>query len=211
MQYKSINGHIIVDAFNGRELVLDTGSHRTFPHNSFGLSSHKLSQYVGHKVDGIMGMSAMEDRVVSIDRANKEVHMTGIVPDYGTAGIKVPMSNKAGTPMAWGKVNGERVNLFFDTGAPVSYAPKRLVADRELLGTVTDFYPFVGRFKTPVVASELEVGIAKTPFNFGHLPLSMGWMLRDMAIVGTELLKHCDVTFDFIKREIHLHESGHHL
>ena len=80
-------------------------------------------------------------------------------------------------------VNELEIPFFLDSGAKLSYLSSRLLAGRPSLGTVTDFYPGVGRFTTETYLVVCQSNNKDFKVTFGKLPQQLEMML---TIAGTE-------------------------
>jgi hypothetical protein len=164
------SGHLLVELPEGIGLV-DTGSPVSIGpggvlrfagqdvalrESLHGMTPASMSQDVGAVFDFLLGMDALRDRDVDFDLRNGSL---GVGRDLGEApGEEIPLKFIGGVPALDVRVAGQDVVAVFDTGAPISYAARRLVEDLQPVGTAEDFHPFFGQFSTPLYPVTWSVG-----------------------------------------------------
>ena len=200
--------HILIETADGMILV-DTGSPVSFHENGIirlgneefavntslmGVDSSYISDKVGERVSGLLGMDIISKTGMRIDVpcGRLSIHptsemMTCLPSRIGMGYVSVEMV-VAGIPAC----------VILDTGAPTSYVSPSLTDGLEPVGQVTDFNPLVpgDSFETPVF--EFPASFAGREFSMraGHLPGSLQMMLSLIGVdgvVGMEILKRFPV------------------
>ena len=100
------------------------------------------------------------------------------------------------------EMNGEIVDMFFDTGAKISYVTPHLLRcekERTEGKLAQDFHPSIGAFTTTVYKTEMTVGSKTFNMTCGTLPESLSYMVSMMpgvkGIIGSEVLDQCQEVF----------------
>jgi hypothetical protein len=200
---KEHSGHLLVELPEGIGLV-DTGSPVSIGPGGllrfagqdvelrdslFGMTPASLSQDVGAGFDFLLGMDALRDRDVDFDLRNGSLE---VGRDLGEApGEEIPLEFIYGVPVLGVRVAGQDVTAVFDTGAPISYAARRLVEGLQPVRTVEDFHPSFGQFSTPLYPVTWSVGSIELLGYAGNLPVDFESGLGDLkvgAIFGTTIL-----------------------
>ena len=154
-----------------------------------GMTPASLSQDVGVGFDFLVGMDALRDRDVDFDLRNGSL---GVGRDLGEApGEEIPLKFIGGVPALGVRVAGQHVTAVFDTGAPISYAARRLVEGLQPVRTVEDFHPSFGQFSTPLYPVTWSVGAMDLQGHAGILPVDFESGLAALgvwAILGTAIL-----------------------
>ena len=200
---KEHSGHLIVELPEGIGLV-DTGSPVSLGLGRVlrfggqdvelrdslnGMTPASLSQDVGASFDFLLGMDALRDRAVDFDLRNGSLE---VGRDLGKApGEEIPLKFIGGVPALGLRVGGQHVTAVFDTGAPISYAARRLVEGLQPVRTAEDFHPSCGRFSTPLYPVAWSMGAIELPGCAGNLPVDFESGLSALgvgAILGTTIL-----------------------
>lgn len=113
-------------------------------------------------------------------------------------GQTVVLDEVMGIPIVTARIRGKEYRMFFDTGAQISYFQNKSLTDFPAAGTITDFYPGVGRFQTETY--NLKVTLSETVFTVrcGILPRPLGatlMMAGAEGIVGNEILRNRTVGY----------------
>jgi len=203
--------HILVDsgspvsAGKREEWIFMNQSHRLAT-SALGVSPAYLSHEIGHPVDMLMGTDILKNYVLTIDLKNGILNFSEHAFKIGK--FRAFFKVLAGVPIIRGKLAGETVEMFVDTGAKLTYVEKQMVAGLTPIRQEQDFYPTIGRFTTPVFELPLEInGGVKLQAQVGILPEKLESTLLvtgAKAILGTQLFKHYIVSMDFVNREIWL-------
>lgn len=200
---KEHSGHLLVELPEGIGLV-DTGSPVSIGPGGLlrfagqdvelqdslhGMTPASLSQDVGAGFDFLLGMDALRDRDVDFDLRNGSLE---VGRDLGEApGEEIPLEFIYGVPALGVRVAGQDVTAVFDTGAPISYAARRVVEGLQPVRTVEDFHPSFGQFSTPLYPVTWSVGAIELQAHAGILPEAFEAALNAVelaAILGTAIL-----------------------
>ena len=199
-----VGKHILIVDDRGSKVLIDTGSPLSFhsdgvvaidgetvkvPTTLLVADSDYVTEHVGTKVEGLVGMNVLGRKGVLIDVPGGRV-----VVGHTTEGMtRVPSRSLMGGYMCVDMdLNGKQVEVIVDTGAPVSYVAPTLTRGLVAKETVKDFSPLVGEFETPIF--EFPAAFAGHAFEMraGHLPkimqLEIG-LLGINGVVGMELLQ----------------------
>jgi hypothetical protein len=195
-------GHLFVDVA-GADWLLDTGAPSSFganavvigvesfsvPDSYMGLDVEQLSGFVNYPVAGLVGTDILNNFDISID--TKKGIVVFSKAELNLDGEKLPITEFMGIPIIQAKIDGSERNMFFDTGAQISYFQDDSLTAFPSLGSVSDFYPGFGEFDTETYQVVTMLGNEKFELTCGSLPGMLG-MTLDMAnvegIVGNEIL-----------------------
>lgn len=88
-----------------------------------------------------------------------------------------------GIPIIEALVGDDRVRIFFDTSAKLSYLNPDTTAQFPSVGTAQDFYPGIGEFSTKIYAVPIVLGTEQIMLRVSNLPdpLRASIMLADTA------------------------------
>ena len=177
-----VRGHIIVNDDRGSRVLIDTGSPLSFhseglialggesfevPSSLMGTDSDYVSDNVGVRVDGLVGMDILGDGVLI------DVPRGRIVLGHPTDGMtRVPSKGMFGYMAAEMDIRGRRATILIDTGAPTSYVSPSLTEGLSAVDNVTDFNPMVpgGTFETPIFEFPVLFAGQESVIRAGHLP-----------------------------------------
>lgn len=204
-----MRGHVLIVDDRGSKVLIDTGSPLSFhaggvieldgetvkvPTTLLVADSAYVTENVGTKVDGLVGMDILERKGVLVDVPGRRV-----VVGQPTEGMTRVPSRFLRMPLLGGgymsiemDIRGQRVKVILDTGAPVSYVNPSLTEGLTAVETVTDFTPGVGTFETQVFEFPAAFEGQAFEMRAGHLPGSKQWevdLLGMQGVVGMELLK----------------------
>ena len=199
-----VGKHILIVDDRGSKVLIDTGSPLSFhsdgvvaidgetvkvPTTLLVADSDYVTEHVGTKVEGLVGMNVLGRKGVLIDVPGGRV----VVGQTAKGMTRVSSRSLMGGYMCVDMdLNGKQAEVIVDTGAPVSYVAPALTKGLVAKETVKDFYPLIGEFETPVF--EFPAAFAGHAFEMraGHLPkimqLEIG-LLGINGVVGMELLK----------------------
>ena len=211
--------HLLI-TIGGLEVLLDSGAPTSFGEagavqilgnrypvqpSYMGLEAHMLEQHLGVPVDILLGADLMGQHFVRVDRARGEAAFS--TERRSTDGICVPVDTFMGIPYVNLGVGAESLNAFLDTGAKLSYLPSSITSSLSSQEVVSDFYPMVGEFETPVFELQATLAGETFPLRAGSLPtlLQMSLMLGGVqGILGSDLFRHFGVTFALAEDAIYL-------
>lgn len=212
-----VNGVLFTD-IEGASVVIDTGSpisvgaqaewlflnqvHQLSP-DAIGITPAYLSREIGAPVDILMGSDILKKVYLTIDLQSELLHFSHNPLLRG--GIRIPFKTLMGTPILRAKVAGQELDMFFDTGAKLTYVESQVVAGYTPIGEEQDFYPTIGRFTTPVYELPVEIGGLTLSLRVGILPPMLEKTMQvtgKRAILGTEILQHYVVSLAYPDNEL---------
>lgn len=195
------NGYFLVDtgspvSFCEKEEICLDGTNYKVQKETFGLDAKYISEKAGTDVIGLIGMDLIVRQPVMFDYKSGE-----IVWGYEyEGGINVsPEVMMVDIPRIEMKLNGQRVKLAIDTGAPISYINKSFTTGLVSVGTADDFSPFVGNFKTNLYELNSSVGGKEWTGVYGTLPMELEMMNMFFGIdgvIGKQLFERFQVIID---------------
>jgi hypothetical protein len=113
-------------------------------------------------------------------------------------GEALPVELVSGVPMLEADMGGKRIKVFFDTGAPVSYAGEDILKVYPQVGTAADYYMTFGAFQTAVHRVPITLGSRSLVLDVGALPPPLQGALLAVGvegILGTAILGHFMVAY----------------
>lgn len=170
-----------------KEIVLD--GHRSPLGNSYmGLSASSLSSFTGVECRGLLGTDILGkfDHILDVNGATASISADGLE----LAGQALPLSEFMGIPILTARIGGNDYQMFFDSGAQISYFQEDSITDFPSAGSVTDFYPGVGQFQTDTHQIPVSLGGMNFTLRCGTLPGLLGatLMLADASgIIGNQI------------------------
>lgn len=201
-------GHFIAN-INGKRVIVDTGapnSGGTFQSNIWGKVDKKISetglllkpiqQLSGISFDAIVGTDCLLKYNLTINLKEKKMVVTN--NDVKEDGEIVPCRINWFIPELTLKIDGKEVPAFFDTGAIISYFPPETFDGLTPIGEYEDFFPILGKFKTPLYIVDVQIGNMKTKAKAGILPFLLRASLAvtgTNAVFGNEIFDSYEVTF----------------
>lgn len=200
------DGHVIVQV-DGRRALIDTGSPKSFGRGdqvSICAKQHPLgtdsvmtiedvSDYVGCKLDMLLGMDLMSHYDVRISRRESLVELHQKSKQLGAV---TEMGAHAGVPTLSIGVNGTSHTVFFDTGAPVSYLKASFLRNFRRIGSRRDFFQKIGRFDVAMRSVNVTLAGKTLTLPFGEMEGELVAMLNlvdAQGILGTDILEVADV------------------
>lgn len=195
----------------------------TMEHLNFHVNDYSvLSSVYGEKVDGIIGYSFFSRYIVNInfDSLQVSVYSPGNFryPDQGT------MLHPAFTalPIQWLTIKDRKKqssNFYFDTGAGLCFLMSdKFASDSSILlsrrrPVVTQAEGMGGKLQMRLtVIKEVKIG----PYRFRRVPTYIyddDYNVTSYpftgGLIGIDLLRRFNITFNYPKREIHLEPNSH--
>ncbi len=205
------NNHLFIE--NNKQLwLLDTGSPSSFGNqavlslagqeiqlmdNLMGLTAEKLSELAKVECAGLLGMDFLGRFDCIIDCGQQCIELS--LNELACPGQIIPMGQMMGVPVVTVTVNEVEYQLFFDTGAQISYLPAAALAGFPFAGKITDFYPVIGEFQVDTFHTELSLGTVRETLCFGTVPSAVQMLLTMtggvVGILGNEILLNRRVGF----------------
>lgn len=196
-------GHLFLELEDGLWLF-DTGAPTSFGesgaiafdgHRSpigksyMGLSASSLSEFTGVGCRGLLGADILGrfDHILDV-RSTTATVSTG---ELEHSGMTLALSELMGIPILTARIAGTDRQMFFDSGAQISYFQEGSITDFPSAGSVTDFFPGVGQFQTDTHQVPVRLGDADFTLRCGTLPGLLGatLMMADVSgIIGNELV-----------------------
>ena len=154
------NKHLFI-VLNDKKWLIDTGSPASFGEleslticnttfkiaNSYGtLDAKELTSHIGLEIMGLIGVDILNkfDILFTINKYEITFSKNAI----GLEGDILPIDSFMGIPILQVMVNNSTYNMFFDTGAQISYFQSPSLKDFPSNGSIKDFYPTIGEFET---------------------------------------------------------------
>lgn len=209
--YEMIDGHIIVKSDDGKVCLIDTGSHvsiggsehllfagarHVLQPSLLGKAAYELPGPIGVRIDVLAGADILNHYDMLIDPVRQVLEFSD--EEHDVEGEAIPVELLSGVPVLEADVGGNRINVFFDTGAPVSYAREERLQAFPRVGTANDFYIACGAFQTALHRVPVTLGSRNFTLDIGVLPQALQDALLAVGvegILGTALLKHFMVAY----------------
>ena len=196
------HGHLILET-GSASLLVDTGApssvgkqrihlcERDFPvmDNYLGVTLEWLIEQTGCKIDGLLGMDILSKFSVELEVPRNLIRFD---ETFDSEGEVIPITSVMGIPVIGIRIEGNDQQVFFDTGAQLSYADPDLMNGKDAFGEIKGFYPGFGNFKTPVYELNVELAGKSSNCSFSILPdlLRNTLMLAgNSGILGNEILQ----------------------
>jgi hypothetical protein len=201
LQHK--DGHVFVE-LGGELWLLDTGAPTSFGTSRslsiageqfsletsyLGLTAATLSQFVGVPCVGLLGADILRRFDHIFDTAGSQLSVS--TAELSLSGQSVRLDEFMGIPIVTARVGGSDYRMFFDTGAQISYFQDDSLSGFPSAGSVTDFYPGVGQFRTDTYEVPVSLGGVTFTLRCGTLPGLLGMtlmMANTKGIVGNAIL-----------------------
>ena len=209
--YRMVDGHIIVTSEDGKICLIDTGSHvsignpetilfagamHVLQSSLLGRAACELPGPIGVSIDVLVGVDILNRYDMLIDPVRQVLELSN--EEQGVDGEVLPVELLSGVPMLEADVAGKRIKVFFDTGAPVSYASEDILKAYPQVGTADDYYITCGAFQTTIHRVPVTLGSRSLVLNVGVLPPTLQSALLAVGvegILGTAVLEHFMVEY----------------
>ena len=196
------DGHIFVELDEGRWL-LDTGAPSSFgeinsltvetkkfalPNNFSGLTAATLSEHIGTPCRGLLGADILGCFDHILDCANGTLSIS--TDELLHNGQEFRLSMLMGIPILTVQISGRRFQMFFDTGAQISYLQDDTIRNFPTGESITYFYPGFGQFKTDTYQVDISLGDINCKLVCGTLPGLLGNLLlvsETQGIIGNQI------------------------
>jgi len=198
------NNHVFVE-IAGALWVYDTGADSSFGNQDTGLlgpveevpklyagrfSAEDISGFIGETVAGIIGADIINRYDHLLDLGSHRLTVSD--GDLTSPGRPQPLEFFMGVPMLKSRIGGEQHNLFFDTGAQISYFQGDAPAGSPDAGPLEDFFPMIGTFNTSTRLISIGLNGLNHTLRCGQLPGLMGMalgMAEVSGILGNEVMR----------------------
>jgi len=200
------DGHLFLET-DGQLWVFDTGApisfgsqaalslgDETFPLTDgyMGLTAGTLSDLVSVECAGLLGGDILGEFDFVLDLSYGAIGTIEI--SSGTlelAGNSVHIDEVIGIPIVTVRIGGADFQMFFDTGAQISYFQHESLADYPSAGVIDDFYPGVGQFQTETHNVDVSLGETEFTLRCGTLPKLLDaslMMAGTTGIIGNQVI-----------------------
>lgn len=208
-----IHDNCVITKINNKRIFLDTGSPSSFGNcselkilgksyklsdNFMEFSVEGVGKAIGTEIDILLGMDVLKDLnfFISLDR---EIIRFSLEP-IKLEGINISVDFFMNIPKINININinNSNINAFFDTGAKILYFPSSFTENYKKIGSIKDFHPMIGEFKTDTY--EIPVIFVDKKINMitGNLPSLFEEMLFEAeGIIGNDIFKYFDICFNF--------------
>ena len=210
-QIRLFKGHPIIN--DGENIILiDTGAPSTihtldslnFCSESFGCSTNymgltvsKISEMLGTEITTLLGSDILSNFKILFDYKNEVVEFSKDEINFN--GTEIGISNFMGIPIVEMSIDNQKLKLFLDTGAKLSYLSDSLTSNYESIGADEDFYPGIGKFQTECFEIVSSFGDNSFVVKYGTLPtlLQTTLMLGGTdGIIGFDFFNNFTVVLD---------------
>lgn len=171
--------------------------------NYMGIDMQQLRNMLGKDITSVLGADILSKYVIMFDyqKNSVEFHDTPINIDEKN----IPMELFMNVPVIELFIDNERLRMFIDTGANLSYLTEEYLTGYESIGEFDDFLPGFGNFSTSVY--EIITKMNNSIFNvrYGVLPelLQMTLMMANVqGVIGNELFQNFKILIDYPNRSI---------
>jgi len=204
------DGHLFTE-INHQLWLVDTGSPISFGSensiilnqkkftmlsNYMGLSSAKLSQFVGVPCVGLLGADILGNFDQIMDCCNGTLTLSS--DELPPTGQQLSVHHFMGIPIMTVQVGNQTQSMIFDTGAQLSYWQNNTLYQFQASGTVSDFFPGIGEFETETYLVPTQIGSVDFTLRYGMLPELLGMtvmMTGAEGIIGNEILLHKKISY----------------
>src|SRR5262249_16283684 len=146
-----------------------------------GLTAATLTRFVGVPCVGLLGADVLGHFDHLWDEASGTLTIS--TSELAHGGHVSRLAEFMGIPIVTAQIAGTDYRMFLDTGAQISYFHDDSLTDFPSAGTVTDFYPGVGRFQTDTYEVPVMLGGVSLTLRCGTLP---GLLCATLRMADTE-------------------------
>lgn len=215
MKFKLIENLIIVN-MDGRDLLIDTGSPRSFAlKESFPVKINDISydlkitmassivldtlkHLLNVNVDGIIGNDIIVANNLSIDYLNEVIYF-GIVPcSYDIEQYTMPLKTRMGLAYTELKSGSNTLDVILDTGSKMHYVKESYVDKTRSRGYFEDYSPDLGQMEGHLF--DFYDSIHDETVTAGILPAVYNYAC-DMIMSVYLMARPGFCSFDFVKGE----------
>ena len=215
LAYELVDGHIIVTSEGGKKCLIDTGSHVSVgsPENILfagarhaltpsllGKAAYELPGPIGVCIDALVGVDILNRYDMLIDPVRQVLEFSDeeIEVEGEVEGEVLPIQLLSGVPILVVGIGDKRIKVFFDTGAPISYASEDVLKTYPRVGTAQDYYITFGAFQTVIHRVPITLGSRVIDLDVGVLPPELLRLLLGAGvegILGTAILDYFAVAY----------------
>jgi hypothetical protein len=209
--YELVDGHIIVMSEDGKICLIDTGSHvsvgspenilfagarHTLTPTLLGKAAYELPGPIGVCIDVLVGVYILNHYDMLIDPVRQVLEFSD--EELEVEGEVLSVQLLLGVPILEAGIGDKRIKVFFDTGAPVSYASEDVLNTYPRVGTAQDYYMTFGAFQTVIHRVPITLGSRVIDLDVGVLPPTLQSLLLAAGvegILGTAILDYFVVAY----------------
>ena len=161
-----------------------------------GISTESLSRSDGTPINALIGADILNQFDILVDPTTNTLKLSQ--DELPLAGPSLELDSFMGIPIIEATVGEDKVRMFIDTGAKLSYFDSDRTRAFQSVGVETDFYPGLGEFNTNAYDIPVMLATETVPLRVGNLPqsLKMTLMMADTGgILGTAIFRTHKVTY----------------
>lgn len=147
-----------------------------------GLTTDIISKILGVRIDVILGMDALQNLNIMIDRYKQEIFLSREPIKPGKINLKLSMQKDI--PITEMKLAENSSKLILDTLLNLTFLSSKVLSKYPIVDKINDFYPGVGNFETNVHQVPLLIDRKNIFLNCGVLPQSLEIALQQSGING---------------------------
>ena len=154
-----------------------------------GMTASTLSQFVSVECTGLLGGDILSQFDFALDASNSAVEISSGILEH--SGRSVPIDEFMGIPIVAARIENADHQMFFDTGAQISYFQHDSITDYPDAGAINDFYPGFGKFQTDTHNVDIALGETKFTLRCGILPDLLAatlMMAGTTGIIGNQVI-----------------------
>ncbi len=183
-RFESYDNHIIMN-LEGKRVLIDSGSSVSIGNNPItlmgqifhgkrslmGVTLEKINDLIGVELDYILGSEIFKKFHILINYDTREVVFANrSLASMGDFHDVLQVKSLLNVPTVNISVADKPLQVFFDTGANLSYCRSSYLQDFPVVGEARDFYPGFGFFETNIYQVPIEISGKKFEMLFGVLP-----------------------------------------
>lgn len=197
--YHNHTGCIVADV-DGKKMLVDTGTTKTFYDEYQGVLVSDLSRLLGLALDGVLGMDRLNGQVLSLSRST--MHINGTPPDLDG----IPVSYVSGVPCVDVKINEVPCRAAIKTSAGVTYITEELLSRDRHSAFADDFCPVYGNIRVNKFVNYFSIANRSFFAGAAELPIELSLFGAGSidAIIGMDMLKRFDLIMDFSLNRLYL-------
>jgi len=146
------------------------------------LDAKELTSHIGLDVIGLIGVDILNTFDILFSINKYEVAFSKDV--INLEGDVLPIDSFMGIPIIKVNVLDTEYSMFFDTGAQISYFQGPLLKDFPSNGSIKDFYPSIGKFKTETYLLDIDIGLSQYKLVCGSLPTLLSETIIIASVQG---------------------------
>lgn len=201
--------HLFLTDGGGRRWLIDTGApegfgedaielagrHFAMPRRRWNTDAAIVSAAVGVRCAGLLGMEVLRCFDWRFDLPAGEVTLSEAPLEV--PGVTLALGGALPVPTLEATLDGAPAQLFFDTGAQLSYVRDDVVRGRSSSGRMRDFHAAVGDFETDTWELPVALGEVAWMERWGTLPQTLRHFLGGPlhGILGNSLFSGRQVGF----------------